>query len=42
MKRKTIEIGDKPMELDPMCEIEVNEENPLDKKIKMYSSSAWM
>lgn len=29
MKRKMIEIGDKPMELDPMCEIEVNEENPL-------------
>ena len=42
MKRKMIDIGDKPITPDLIYEIELDEANPLDKKIKMYSSSAWM
>lgn len=41
MKKMTIEIGDKPMVLEPEMMIEVNEENPLTSGKPMYSSSVW-
>ena len=42
MEKLRIEIGDKPMVLEPEMMIEVNEENPLTSNEPMYCSSAWM
>ena len=41
MKRMTIEIGDKPIVLEPEMMIEVKEENPIESGKPMCSSSAW-
>ena len=37
-----MEQGGKPMVIEPEATIDLDEVNPLDENVKMYSSSAWM
>lgn len=42
MEKLTVLMEGKPTVIEPEATIELDEVNPLDENVKMYSSSAWM